>query len=892
VRRTGFFAQLAKISHRSRFYECMDIFVHQGWTAVRSIQQLKGKAMRNLFGCLSLVLPKLTPHAGETRAVVNCSNGGQSVAWAGMCLAAICAGVVLWLFALTASAKIVDSGPIAIAMPAPSGDFQYSEGLYVDLVNGRVVGARNDAPDWVIRVFVFDAELTFQSSAPDGQARILGAARSTSVAKSHELGSTISVNGPNLIARNLATSDDFRGTTGKQYLGFRFLDSSNTFRIGYLELQTTAGTGYPLVLTRYVYEDTLPSITITAGPSITDTLTTSEPTYVRPGLSSGSCDATTGFNSHYRAYTFKLDTVQNVNISGLPGEGGAIDPANADTVMLLYGPGGFNPSTPCANVVAFSDDAAGTRQSKIATTSPVAAGIYTLVVSNFANVSQIPNPAWTYKLVANVNLIRPVINGLLNFNNSLFNRPEGFLQGQACSASSRRVHYRTHRFTLAAPQSVTISALAEEGAIIKGAPDADTFLVLYGPGGFNPTTPCNNAIIANDDVDGPGRRSRISTDPLQPGNYTLVFTSFRNTPFGPTSLPWPYTLAANVALQGSPTDQTPALDLSADGKSDILYRDGNGGVGAVLMNGAGGVSAGSILAAGAGWSVTHTADFDGDGKADLLIRNTDGRIAVLLMNGTNVASFSQLVGAGTGYTAVVTGDFNADGKADIVVKNVDGSSAILLMDGGTIGNAGSLLTPGSPYNVTHVGDFDGDGRSDLIIRNTDGSAAILLMNGAVVRTASLLLTAAGPWSVNHVAELSGDGKADVIIRNTDGSTAILIMDGSTVTSAGFLLTAGSPYTVSHTGDFDGNGGADIVLKHVDGSVVILLMRGTAVTSAATLLLPGSTSTVSQVADYNGDGQSDILLRNADGSATAVLMNGTTVTAAGNVWGAGTLTAVP
>jgi alpha-tubulin suppressor-like RCC1 family protein len=333
-------------------------------------------------------------------------------------------------------------------------------------------------------------------------------------------------------------------------------------------------------------------------------------------------------------------------------------------------------------------------------------------------------------------------------------------------------------------------------------------------------------------------------------------------------------------------------DLSGDGRSDIVYKDALGAVGAVLMNGVTATAPANILPASSGWTVTHIADFDGDGKADLLIKNSDGRIAILLMDGSNVLNFAPLVGAGTGYTPIVTGDFNRDGRADIVLKNVDGSTAVLLMNGGTVIGANFVLTAGSPWNVTHAADLDGDGKTDLIIRNNDGSTALLIMNGTGVTSAGLMLGAGSPWSVSHTADLNGDGKADIVIKNTDGSAVMLLMNGTVVTGATFLLTPGSPYTITHVGDFNGDGKADLLIRHTDGSVVILQMNGTAVSAASFLLLAGATSTVAQIGDFNGDGKSDILLRNADGSATAVLMNGTVVTAAGNVWAPGTQVATP
>jgi hypothetical protein len=140
--------------------------------------------------------------------------------------------------------------------------------------------------------------------------------------------------------------------------------------------------------------------------------------------------------------------------------------------------------------------------------------------------------------------------GTLTITNPTFNRPLSFAQGGTCSLSGTgtAVRYQTHAINVAATSNITLSLVPADGASITPA-EADTFLVLYGPGGFNPAAPCTNAIAANDDA--VGLLSRITTTtPLPAGNYTAVVTSFANTPSGAGALPWTYSLALDNATCG------------------------------------------------------------------------------------------------------------------------------------------------------------------------------------------------------------------------------------------------------------------------------------------------------------------------------------------------------
>ena len=152
------------------------------------------------------------------------------------------------------------------------------------------------------------------------------------------------------------------------------------------------------------------------------------------------------------------------------------------------------------------------------------------------------------KAMMNRNLLSPKIStdGLTIFNGTLsvadpaFNRTLSIAQGGACSLSGvgTAVHYKTHSFTLPGAGNVTISFLPADGATITPG-TADTFLELYGPGGFVPAAACTNFIASNDDAAG-SLSKIVTTTPLAAGTYTIVVTSFDNTP---TDFPWTYGLA-------------------------------------------------------------------------------------------------------------------------------------------------------------------------------------------------------------------------------------------------------------------------------------------------------------------------------------------------------------
>jgi ELWxxDGT repeat protein len=148
-------------------------------------------------------------------------------------------------------------------------------------------------------------------------------------------------------------------------------------------------------------------------------------------------------------------------------------------------------------------------------------------------------------------------------------------------------------------------------------------------------------------------------------------------------------------------------DFDGDGRSDVLWRNSSGEVAAWLMNGSA-VSAGGDVTFGgsaarpdASWSIAGIGDFNHDGKSDILWRNGNGSLALWLMNGTTIAGSGNIMSNGAAVTpdaswhVVEIGDFNGDSNADILWRNDSGALAEWLMNGNAIIQAISPTSNGA-----------------------------------------------------------------------------------------------------------------------------------------------------------------------------------------------------
>lgn len=334
------------------------------------------------------------------------------------------------------------------------------------------------------------------------------------------------------------------------------------------------------------------------------------------------------------------------------------------------------------------------------------------------------------------------------------------------------------------------------------------------------------------------------------------------------------------------------VDLNADGKSDLIFRNGSTGqISAWLMNGSAITAAGGLVSPG-NWAVSHTADFNADGKVDILFRNDDGSVTLWLMNGLNVSAAVGLIGPDPNWRVSHVADFNGYGKADILWRNINGAVTLWIMDGITILSSVGLIGPDPNWSVSHVGDFNGDGRADILWRNVNGGATIWLMNGGTITSATGIIGADPNWRVSHVADFDGDGKTDLLWRNNNGAVTTWLMNGSSIVSATGLIGPDPNWSVSHVGDFNDDGKADLLWRNNNGAVTTWLMNGAIIISTAGLIGADPNWRVSHLGDYNGDGKADLLWRNTNGSITIWLMSGATILSATGILGPSPWSMVP
>ncbi len=215
-----------------------------------------------------------------------------------------------------------------------------------------------------------------------------------------------------------------------------------------------------------------------------------------------------------------------------------------------------------------------------------------------------------------------LFSGTLTTEDPTYNRVVSV--GPPCSLSGvgTAVHYDAHSFTLSTAATVTVSIDPADGASISPLL-ADTYLSLYGPGGFNQANPCANILAVNDDIAGSSnRRSRIVTGTLPAGTYTAVFTSFDNVP-GTLGEPLPWTYSLVVLSSGLCEPTCPTF---SGAPANVSITNSSCGSGCTLTGGSITAPTGTPCPAGAtleynvnntGWTTTLPV-YDQDGPAQTI----------------------------------------------------------------------------------------------------------------------------------------------------------------------------------------------------------------------------------------------------------------------------------
>ena len=274
---------------------------------------------------------------------------------------------------------------------------------------------------------------------------------------------------------------------------------------------------------------------------------------------------------------------------------------------------------------------------------------------------------------------------------------------------------------------------------------------------------------------------------------------------------------------------TNSHDFNGDGKSDILWRDGNGNLAMWLMSGAQVAQSAGLGVVPPAWSVVAQRDFNGDGKSDLLWRDTSGNVAMWLMNGMQIAQSAGVGNAPSIWSIVGTGDFNGDGQGDILWQDTSGNVAMWLMNGPQVVQSAGVGNAPSVWSIVGTADFNGDGKSDILWRDNNGNLAMWLMNGTQITQSGGVGTVSAAWSIAGTGDFDGDGRSDILWRDSNGNLAMWLMNGTQITQSAGIGAVPANWSIAETGDFDGDGKSDILWYDTSGgNVAIWFMNGTQV----------------------------------------------------------------
>lgn len=400
------------------------------------------------------------------------------------------------------------------------------------------------------------------------------------------------------------------------------------------------------------------------------------PTFDRPFVPFNQGDpcilSPTGTAVHYSTYKFTLTSATNVTISFLPADGAVVSPADADPMLILYGPGGFNPASGCANAIMANDDAdASTLLPKLITTTPLAAGTYTIVVTTFDNVPAEPQAGplpYTFTAFSSVPIGR--VQHVVDFNGD----------------------------------GMTDFSVIRD---LDATPDGRLrwFVALNGP----------NTIFARDfglatdtqtpvDFDG-DNKTDIAVWRPGPSAFFYILQSSTNT-------------VRSVQFGQEGDDPTVVGDYDGDGKADLaVYRDGisTGDKSMWFFLGSLNNPNNNISYVGWGQSGDFPApgDYDGDGKNDFCIQRAVGGQGVFWLRTAAGAISAKQFGAPT--DTIVPGDYDGDGRTDIATIRGVGSGMRwqwLASSNGTVNySTFGLFASDIPVQ----GDYDGDRVTDIAV---------------------------------------------------------------------------------------------------------------------------------------------------------------------------------
>lgn len=337
------------------------------------------------------------------------------------------------------------------------------------------------------------------------------------------------------------------------------------------------------------------------------------------------------------------------------------------------------------------------------------------------------------------------------------------------------------------------------------------------------------AQIATGDLNADGRMDVVSV-----GNWAAFSGAYGSVNVSLGQADGSVKITNNYSAANNRFHSPQLIDLTGDGKLDLLVGDSTGGTVQVLRGqGDGKFVWHSSMSVGRNDSLV-VSDFNRDGHMDAAVLSPNGpasRLQILLGNGNGSFRVGQITNLpGDIHTAgsLAVGDVNRDGQPDVLVARPISNSIITMLgrSDGTF-QTGSTISMANPGGMA-LSDLNGDGNVDLAVaRPSQNTVAIFQGDGrGSFSTSRELAVGTSPRTV-LLSDLNADGFKDVIVANSNSGNVTVWegrasggFDGRRDFSAGPSSLGRKLLPTSLAlGDFNRDGRMDLVVGHGKSDII-------------------------------------------------------------------------
>jgi hypothetical protein len=324
-----------------------------------------------------------------------------------------------------------------------------------------------------------------------------------------------------------------------------------------------------------------------------------------------------------------------------------------------------------------------------------------------------------------------------------------------------------------------------------------------------------------------------------------------------------------LPVQDVPAGQAPAgllaMDVTEDGKNELIIADRSGGLMVLKATGQGlltrwqrptGPAGASLVAPIGSRELTHV----------VLLRSDNGEGSRYLLEDANLIKPLPIALKGP-LAALLGADLDGDGSRELLaLESTPGALSIYRSTGGELRRERLVSLLPAPRGAV-AADVNGDGWMDAAWIGAGSSAVQVrssLGDGSFEPPRSYP-TAAGPVGIG-VADLNGDRSPDLVVTCPRAETSsVLITIAPKMFQAAFDLMSGPQPELLALVDVSGDAKSDLVVTSQGGSELrVLLGRGNGTFDPPRLVPIGGAARALLTTDLGDDGKRDVLVLAGDG----------------------------